>query len=172
MNLENIKVGKSLSLEKVGNPLPEESFIELINIVKTCYKSMGINIDKMRMEYHRFLNKNSVLAIKLLEESDYERNNYMFVGCSPHNYNDKIHCDVFIHADAKCAQEAMEMSRRISRNIVSFFEKTEQELEENGMSDMEFSVTIPLTEDQKNQDSAPTKKETGFKRFAKLFGIN
>lgn len=172
MNLENIKVGKSLSLEKVGNPLPEESFIELINIVKSCYKSMGISIDKMNMEYHRFLNKNSVLAIKLLEESDYERDNYMFIGCSPHNYNDKIHCDVFMHAAAKCAQEAMEMSRKISRNIVNFFEQTEEELEQNGMSDMEFSVTIPLTEKEKNQNSATPKKETGFKRLTKLFGIN
>ncbi len=169
MNLENIKIGQGLSLDVALNPLPEESFKELIRTIKECYKNMGINIEKMNLEYHRFFNSNSVLAIKLLEESNYEKSNYMFIGCSPRNYNGKVCCDVFMHADAKCAKEATKMSRRISQNIVNFFEKAEESLVENGMSDMEFSVTIPLSETTKQPVKNNSDEDCIPKRIAKVF---
>ncbi len=157
MELENISTGKGLDLVTAGSPIPKECFAELVEEVKKCYRSLGVNSQTMHLEYQRFANANSVLAIKLIEGSNFDKENYMFVGSSANKYSDKIHCDVFMHADAKCANRASKIASAISRKIVKFFEQTEEELEKNGMSDFEFSVSIPLSEDKSKTEKEQTK---------------
>lgn len=169
MELQNIVVGNGLTLESASNPLPEKSFKELIDIVNECYRKIGINPSDMNMEYQRFPNANSVLAIKMTPGSNYDKENYMFIGSAANKYGEQISCDVFMHADAKSAQNAIQVSNMISRNIVSFFEQTEQHLEENGMSDMEFAISIPMSQEHDNSPNQNTKqnKEQFLKRFIK-----
>lgn len=170
MELDNINIGNGLELAQIGNPIPNECFKELVETIRDCYKRLGIKTEEMHLEYQRFPNANSVLAIKLAEGSNQDKENYMFVGSSAHQYSDKIHCDVFLHADAKCAQRAVDVSGIISRKIVNFFEKTEEELHNNGMSDMEFSVRIPLSEEKEHE--YPPKKDNRIIQFMKKFYKN
>lgn len=167
MELDNIILGQSLTLSDYQNQIPIETFQELIKVIQECYKDIGINSEQMKLEYHRFSNRNSVLAIQLLDARNYDRDNYMFIGCTPGFYSQKIYCDIFMHADAKCAKEALEVSRRISKNIINFFEKTETTLNKNGLNDISFSVEIPLNEDKKEQPPKGNKVKQLFKKLYK-----
>lgn len=167
MELNNIILGQSLTLSEYQNQIPTETFQELIRVIQECYKDIGINSEQKKLEYHRFLNRNSVLAIQLLDTREEDRNNYMFIGCTPSMHNQKIYCDIFMHADAKCAKEAMEVSRRISQNIISFFEETENTLNKNNMNDTSFSVEIPLNEDKKEQPPKGNKVKQLFEKICK-----
>ena len=167
MELENINVGNGLELATFDNPVLNECFLELTRTIKNCYQQMGINSKTMHLEYQRYSDAKSVLAIKLTDGKNDDKENYMFVGSSANKHSNKIYCDVFMHADAKSAMRATQMSNMISRKIVNFFEKTEETLDKNGMSDLEFSVNIPLSDEQEKKDQQ--EKENGIKKFIKRF---
>jgi hypothetical protein len=61
----------------------------------------------------------------------------------------------------------LEVSRRISKNIINFFEETETTLNKNGLNDISFSVEIPLNEDKKEQPPKGNKVKQLFKKLYK-----
>lgn len=169
MNLENIKIGCGKELSKLSPQISSESFEKLRDILTAYYEYRGISLENMNIEYQRFSNANSVLAIKLLEGENTDKGNYMFIGTSTSYSNGKPYCDVFMHADAKCAEEAMELSRYASRKIVNFFEETEKDLVDKNITDSEFAISIPLSEQKEVSTSKSKPQETGLKKITKKF---
>ena len=72
---------------------------------------------------------------------------------------------MFLHADAKVGQKAMNIANMISRNIVEFFNKMEKYYLDNGMVDTEISFRIPLSEDFKKETSQDNGVRSLIKRF-------
>lgn len=167
MDLENVKVGCTKSLSEISPVVSTESFEELKNIILAYYEYRGISSENMCIEYQRFSNANSVLAIKLIEGENSDKENYMFIGTTTSYRNKKPYCDVFMHADAKSAQEALELSRYASRKIVDFFEKTEKDLVDKNITDSEFTISIPFSSKKENKNEKDEQELPRIKRFTK-----
>ena len=140
MDLENVKVGCTKSLSEISPVVSTESFEELKNIILAYYEYRGISSEK---------------------------ENYMFIGTTTSYRNGKPHCDVFMHADAKSAQEALELSRYASRKIVNFFEKTEKDLVDKNITDSEFTISIPFSSKKENKNEKDEQELPRIKRFTK-----
>ena len=167
MDLENIKIGYEKELSILPQKVSSESFEKLRDIMIAYYEYRGINLESMNIVYQRFSNSNSVLAIKLVEGENADKENYMFVGATPSYYNGKVQCDVYMHAEKKCANEALELSRQASRKIVEFFQTTEKDLVDKNITDSEFAITIPLLTQKKGQSTKNKDNSTVLKKTMK-----
>ena len=87
----------------------------------------------------------------------------MFNGADASYFRDSHRCDVYLHANAKCAQLASRMANLISKDIVKFFNDMEEYLLNNYMNDLEFSIRIPLVQNKN------VEKESGVKRLINKF---
>lgn len=145
MELNNFNVENSTELSVINEINIDESvFIEIIDIISNAMSRFGIKLEGKSIYYQRSANKTSILAIKLCNGDDNDTNNYMFNGCDATYFNGHNSCDVYLHANKKVGQIAMNMANLVSSDIVRFFEVVEGELVLNGLSESELFIRIPL----------------------------
>lgn len=121
-------------------------------IIETFYK-IGLATDDMSIYYERHTDGSSILAIKLSKGEDFDMVNYMINGCLVEYYNNEVMCDIGFHADKKVAQKALNIARINTKDIINFFKTLEQEIYNNGLSDIELSLQIPLDAYQEKEKS-------------------
>lgn len=143
----------------------KECIDEIIQTITYTLNKLNINLEGKSVYYQRNSNKISILAIKLADGDDQDVSNYMFNGGDARSFEHFNSCDVFLHADAKVGQKAMNIANMISRNIVEFFNKMEKYYLDNGMVDTEVSFRIPLGEDFKKETSQDNGVRSLIKRF-------
>jgi len=164
MNLDEFNRNNNTELTFPENiVIASESFKNIINIIKETLQSLGVDTEGLQIYYERHLDATSILAIQL-HNGDYDdKANYMLNGCKAWISENRIDCDVFLHADAKIAQISIKVAGRISRNIVEFFEEVEKELRDNELSHKKISLTIPL-------EIVQEQEQTWIKRLIKRLG--
>ncbi len=153
MELSKFKVEESTELSVLQTiDIDENIFLDIIDKVISCMTRLGIKLDDKNVYYQRYANKTSILAIKLGKGEDSDTNNFMFNGCDATYFNGDRSCDVYLHANKKIGQEAMNMANMMSGDIVEFFNTIEGELALNGLSDSELFIRMPLSKekDKKN----------------------
>ncbi len=127
-----------------------EIIAKLIIEIKKALKANRIQYPGLNMCYQRFSNHTSLLGIKLSSGDDFDIDNYMFLGCTPDEFN---HCDIYLHAKAKSAQKTSAIVNMITKSLIEFFESFESDLKKKGLENLELSFKVPL-------DEQPAKKET------------
>ena len=127
-------------------------------------RKLGINLNYKSIYYQRNTDKTSILAIKLSNGDDFDSTLYMFNGCDAMYFDGTNTCDVYLHANKKVGQEAMQMANIMSRDIVEFFDTIEGELILKGLSNSELFIKIPLV---KQQEKSNDKKENKVLKFVK-----
>ncbi len=153
MELSKFKVEESTELSVLQTiDIDENIFLDIMDKVISCMTRLGIKLDDKSVYYQRYANKTSILAIKLGKGEENDTNNFMFNGCDATYFNGDRSCDVYLHANKKIGQEAMNMANMMSSDIVEFFNTIEGELVLNGLSDSELFIRIPLSngKDKKN----------------------
>lgn len=155
MNLDNFNISNNQSEIT-------EIFKKIINQIKNTYSILNIDTNDMYIYYQRLPDKTSILALKVNSGDSDDKSNYMFTGCNPSYYDNKVFCEVYMHADAKSAKNTIDISRLISKDIVNFFKELEQVIYNNNELDKELSIIIPL----ENQ-SEIVRKATKSKKISK-----
>lgn len=149
MELSKFKVEESTELSVLQTiDIDENIFLDIMDKVISCMTRLGIKLDDKSVYYQRYANKTSILAIKLGKGEDSDTNNFMFNGCDATYFNGDRSCDVYLHANKKIGQEAMNMANMMSSDIVEFFNTIEGELALNGLSDSELFIRMPLSKDK------------------------
>lgn len=128
---------KSLNVNK-------QNFNRITTIVKNTFRKLGINLENASIYYQRNKNLTSVLSIKVSQGDDNDVNNYMFNKCSVNYNQDELFYDISLHAKAKSKQNSIYIANLITKDIIEFFKKIEQELFQNNQSDLELSLKIPF----------------------------
>ena len=165
MELSNFKVEDSRELSTIQEfELEESIFTDLVDKIITNMSRIGISLENKCVFYQRFANKTSILAIKLGNGEDSDTNNFMFNGCDATYFDGNNTCDVYLHANKKIGQEAMQMANMMSRDIVEFFDTIEGEFVIKGMADSELFIKIPLV---RQQEKSNDKKENKVLKFVK-----
>lgn len=165
MELSNFKVEESRELATIQEfELEESIFTDLVDKIITNMSRIGISLEDKCVFYQRFANKTSILAIKLGKGEDSDTNNFMFNGCDAMYFDGTNTCDVYLHANKKVGQEAMQMANIMSRDIVEFFDTIEGELILKGLSNSELFIKILLV---KQQEKSNDKKENKVLKFVK-----
>lgn len=145
MELSNFNVENSTELSVVNEINIDESiFTDMIDTISNAMNRLGIKLDGKSIYYQRNANKTSILAVKLCNGDDNDTNNYMINGCDATYFNGHGSCDVYLHANKKVGQAAMNMANMVSSDIVSFFDTIEGELALNGLTESELFIRIPL----------------------------
>lgn len=175
MNLNN-ENNKTDNIEKIIDQyLYEENFNELINAVEEIFSLSNINLSNSHIYYERKSNKTSILAIKVTEGNNQDKENYIFFGCSAFPRTNDVDCDVYIHADAKSSKNANKFlsSSNHGSVITNFFEQLEKRLLKDKNTDLELSFILPLKIGKEKTLSKYEIKEKedskGIKRILKLF---
>ena len=152
MELNNFKVEESTELTVLQEiNIDENIFYNIVEIINKNMTKLGIQLDDKIIYYQRYANKTSILAIKLCKGEDTDTNNFMFNGCDATYFNGHNTCDVYLHANKKVGQTAMQMANMMSKDITEFFDCIEGELAVKGLSGTELFIRIPLVADNKKQ---------------------
>lgn len=146
-----------LSLEDISD-INIDNFIKIKEIILKAFKIAKINPDNKNIYYQRQSNGSSILAIKVENGLDDDLSNYMINGSVVNYYRDRLSCDVYLHADSKSAQKSLDIARLITKDIVKFFEETEEELLLKSQTNSEFSIRIPLSEIKEQSKKDQTTK--------------
>ena len=123
-------------------------FNNLIKCINICFKTLGINNENKCIYYQRYNNKTSMLAVKLNNDENNDRKNYLIFGAEEFKYNN---CNIYMHADAKISQLAMKIASNLSYTITSFFNDFEKYLKNNNEQGLEIKLCITL-ENKKNHE--------------------
>lgn len=171
MNFNNENNKNSNIKKNIDQYLYEENFNELINSVQEIFCIANINLSNSHIYYERKSNKTSMLAIKITEGNNQDKENYVFFGCSAFPRTNDVDCDVYIHADAKSNRSTNKFlsSSNHGRVITTFFEKLEKQLLKDKNSDLELSLIIPLKIEKEKALSKSSQSDKGIKRLLRLF---
>lgn len=132
----------------INEIIPNDYILELLNVVNAAFTTLGFEQNGMSMFYQRISNATSILGIKVCHGDDNEHKNYMLVGCEPTYSNNKIFCNVFLHANKKAALKAERLIPLINHDIIVFFEKVESQLLEMNLIDLKIDFRVPLLYEQ------------------------
>lgn len=161
MNFNELNISNfNENLDTIPSYIDMQNFNYIIEIIRNAFKRLNINPEGKSIYYKRYTNGNSVLAIKVSQGDDNDISNYMFNGCDV--FGGK--CNVYMHSKPKSSQKSMNIANLISKEIVLFFEKIEHNLSKNNLSDIEFSIKIPLT---KELDTKLISKKSKIKKLIK-----
>ena len=161
MDIQNLNINNNQLFSEIYFDINKDNFNQLVEVIKIAFKKIGIKIDEMLISYQRYANKSSILAIKLLQGSDNDIDNYIFFGCNVDNSN---RCDIFMHSEAKFAEKALQVANLITSDIIIFFNNVEMDLSEKNLDNLEISFKIPLGEDISHDTE---KKEFCLKKLVK-----
>lgn len=114
------------------------------------FKQINLSTNEMSIYYERQSNGSSILAIKLSQGDDYDEKNYMLNGCLTEYYDNEVLCDIGFHANAKVSKYAMQIANKNSKDIVLFFKKIEKEIFDKGLSNIEISIRIMLSNSEED----------------------
>ena len=165
MQLDRLNATNNIELEELTNLNINIKYFERITeIIKLTFQKLRINPEGMSIYYQRYQNSTSVLAIKVSQGDDSDTQNYMFNGCSVEYYKNDLFCDVYLHAKAKSGKISSNIASLISKDIVEFFNNVEKDLLKNNLTNIELSLKIELSKNNKKDDK---QKETKIKRLVK-----
>lgn len=160
MDIQNLNISNSKLLSEISFDINGYNFNQIVKIIKKTFKKLGIVTDEKLIIYQRYADKSSMLAIKLLQGSDSDIDNYIFFGCYANSFKS---CEIWLHAEAK-AERALEVINLISQHIITFFKNVEMDLFKKNLSDLEICFKIPLGENM-SQDNE--RKEGKLKQLIK-----
>ena len=161
MNFNELNISNfNENLDTIPSYIDMQNFNYIIEIIRNAFKRLNINPEGKSIYYKRYTNGKSVIAIKVSQGDDNDISNYMFNGCDA--FWGK--CNVYMHSKPKSSQKSMNIANLISKEIVLFFEKIEHNLSKNNLSDIEFSIKIPLT---KELDTKLISKKSKIKKLIK-----
>lgn len=165
--IELVKQSQEFS-SKNDNYVLSKSFVELTSKVNSCLTRMNLNKEDVLIYYERYENKDSLLAIKIKKGKISNGENYAFIACHPY-YGKDIFCNVEMYSDS--GSLAMNMANLLSRDIVFFFEKIEEELKNNKCDNLQISNVIFL--DQKDEKETLLAEDNSVKvKIKRLFKRN
>ena len=148
METSCFKVEESKELAVIQEiELEEGIFTDILDKICMNMSRLGIQLDDKCVFYQRYANKTSILAIKLCKGEDSDTNNFMINGCDATFFNGHSSCDVYLHANKKVGQQAMNMANMMSRDITGFFDTIEGELVLKGLSNSELFIRMPLVKE-------------------------
>lgn len=159
MNLDKFSISNCIELIDLTN-INNEEFYKIIEIVASTFERININPKDKKIYYQRNSDATSILAIQVMDGSDSDINNYLFNGCEACIYGSNVNCDVYIHSKAKSGQNSSKLVNLISRDIIQFFEKTEEELLKNNNFNLSLSLMMPI-------DIKKEKEQRNIKKFVK-----
>ena len=136
-----------------------EIFETLRNKIIETFNKIGLSTEDMSIYYERHSDGSSILAIKLSKGEDFDVADYMINGCLVEYYNNEVSCDIGFHADKKVSQKAMHIANRNTNNIILFFKKLEQEIYNNGLSNIALSLQISLDNYKEKEESRRDKSK-------------
>ena len=158
MDLKDLNFNESESLATLSNTdFDTTPFYRIIEVIKIGLKKININPKDLYVYYQRQFDGTSILAIQLIRGDCLDTKNFMFNGCQVFYYGDVLNCDVYLHANAKCAQNANKLSGLISHDIVSFFESVENDLLKKNLKDVSIAINMPI-EQVKEKEQGSIKK--------------
>ena len=138
-----------------------DNFEKICDVVKKDFDKLGISSNGMLIYYQRYSYAASVLAIKVLVGDDNDVSNYIVSGCRADYNNNMANCDVYLHSVAKNNLKLVDLVNLISNDIVTFFEKMENDLLKKQLINLDCSFVIPLTREKSN---GIKNKETNLKK--------
>lgn len=130
-----------------------ETFETIKNKIIETFNKIGLSTDDKSIYYERHRDGSSILAIKLSKGEDNDMTNYMINGCLVEYYNNEVSCDIGFHADKKVSQRALTVANKNTKDIIHFFKTLEQEMYNEGLSNIELSLQIPLDNYQAKEKS-------------------
>ena len=137
--------------------------LEIFEIIKNkiieTFNKIGLSTDDMSIYYERHADGSSILAIKLSRGEVFDHANYMINGCLVEYYNNEVSCDIVFHADQKVSQKAMNIANRNTNDIILFLRKLEQEIYNNGLSNIALSLQISLDNYKEKEESRRDKSK-------------
>lgn len=150
--MEMFDVSASVDIAQFkSSDLDESKFEDIIELLKIVFEKIGVNAENKVVYYQRFCDGKSVLAIKVLDGVDEDKNNYMFVGCNTKYYGNDKSCDVYMHAEAKAGQISIKISNLIASKIVGFFETIEQDLLDKNATKLEAFLRFTLVKEKEQE---------------------
>jgi len=144
-----------------------EIFETIKNKIIETFNKIGLSKDDMSIYYERHADGSSILAIKLSKGEDFDMNNYMINGCLVEYHNNEVMCDIGFHADKKVSQRALDVARTNTKDIVHFFKTLEQEIYDEGLSNIELSLHLQLDnyKEKENPNKGKSKIRSLLKRI-------
>ena len=136
-----------------------EIFETIKNKIIETFNKIGLSTDEMSIYYERHMNGSSILAIKLSKDEDFDMSNYMINGCLVEYHNNEVFCDIGFHADKKVGQRALDIARTNTKDIINFFKALEQEVYDQGLSNIELSLQLPLDTYKENEKCNRSKSK-------------
>ena len=149
-----------------------ETFEMIKDKITETLKKLGISTNDMSIYYERHSNGSSILAIKLSEGEDFDMTNYMINGCLVEYHDNEVMCDIGFHADKKVSQRALIIANKNTKDIIHFFKTLEQEIYNNGLSNIELSLQIPLDIYQKKEKSKTMRNKPKIRSLFKKIIAN
>lgn len=158
MNIDEININNNqlISLEYIN----KLEFYKIIETIQNSLTKIGIDTEGMKVYYQREIDATSILAIQVSKGSYKDINNYMITGCKTHYHGIDAECDIYMHSKSKSAQKSSELAFLITKDIVDFFEKIENELLRENNFYLPLAIMIPL-------DKEIIKEENNIKKLLK-----
>lgn len=151
----------SLNELKERNNIDLTIFNNLIEYINISLKSLGIKTEGKKIHYQRYQNKTSMLAIKLNDEDDNDKDNYLIFGAEKFEYDN---CNIYFHADAKVSQLSMKVASKM-QGITDFFNSFEKQLKENNNQDLELNLCMTI----ENNKTLKIEEQSIIKKLKRIF---
>ncbi len=133
-----------INYETYRNENIKNIFMQLKEIILNAFDKLNYSTDDMNVYYKRTSDKNSTLAIKVLEGNDEDTENYMFNNCKTDYENNSINCNIQMYSESNACLKAMLLNNLLSTHLELFFKEIEKELKIKFKEDSEFGIIVPL----------------------------